>query len=131
MPGNPIYQHDCDACRFLGSGPCRALDQRRAKVKHIYDFYVCEDAPQRSFLARYGNRPEEYMSNRLFCCAELTVLDKIALYNGLELTPTEEKHLLRTFASMWRQGFNMNDAEQLVTSSDCTFGTGNVVFENI
>ena len=131
MPTKPMYQHDCDACRFLGHGPCPILAKMRGDPEQTFDFYVCEAGRDRSFIARYGNKGSEYMSNGLFECAELTTLDKVALYNGLELTPDENERLLRVFASMYRERFSHKDARDLITSSDCTFGGGNIVWENV
>lgn len=131
MPTTPSYQHDCNSCRFLGSGPCAALGKMHGKEKHVFDFYICEGGRVRSFIARYGNRPSEYMSGGLFECVELTTLDRVALYNGLELLPDEHERLLRVFAAMYRDHFGFQDARDLITSSECVFGAGNVVWENV
>lgn len=131
MPSLPMYQHDCNSCRFLGHGPCATLGKMHGQDKHPFDFYICEGGRVRSFIARYGNRPSDYMSGGLFECVELTTLDRVALYNGLELTPDEHERLLRVFASMYRERFGLKDARDLVTSSDCVFGAGNVVWENV
>lgn len=51
----PLYTHDCDLCRYLGT------------VERIqwYDLYVCErspDAGSRSLVARYGDDGPDYTS---------------------------------------------------------------------
>ena len=131
MTTEPTYQHDCDSCRFLGHGPCTILAKMHGDPKQEFDFYVCEGGRSRSFIARYGNRGSDYMSTGLLECVELTTLDKVALYNGLELTPDENTRLLRVFASMWKDKFNVRDAMALSTGTGCVFGSGNIVWEDV
>lgn len=96
----------------------------------IYDFYTCEaDGKEmpRSIIARHGNRPEEYQSVPLFGCAELTDLDKLALFRGLELTTIEEARLLSVLARMYRD--KLNRGEYLELGGSLMFGRGNVMFD--
>lgn len=47
----PIWQHDCEKCRYLGT----TLDENRNE----HDWYVCGD----SVVARYGNEGSRYWSH--------------------------------------------------------------------
>lgn len=120
------YQHDCGTCCFLGHGPAPILS-----VGKTFDFYVCTSGIGRSFIARFGNRPEEYMSGPLLGTAELSRLDLVALFNGLELTPEEDTRLLRRLADMYRSKLSVRDYEKFSTGSRCVFGTGNALFPTI
>ena len=116
----PKFTHDCDKCKFLGSGKYQGADA---------DFYTCPTFEgRRTFIARYGDEGPEYSSCPLFCCVELTALDKVALYNGLELNEAEEKALLCCLAAMYKNKFTVNDYENM--SAGVNFGGGNVMFEN-
>lgn len=42
----PRFQHDCKACRFLGT------------LEH-QDLYVCESGGSKSYTRRFGNEPHE------------------------------------------------------------------------
>ena len=115
------YQHDCEKCHYLGTGKCPALGEDE------FDFYICTGPTGRSMIARYGSEGPEYTSGVLFGCEELTDLDKVALFAGLELLPEEEKRLLGVLARMWRQtidylGVNTYGNHYL------NFGYGNVVW---
>ena len=119
----PIYDHGCSSCRYLGSGPCKILDE-----KARFDFYICEaEQSHRSFIARFGSSPEAYTSGSLFGCVELTTLDKVALYNGLSLNPDEERRLLRVLSEMWRNHLGLLDYEKM-SAGGLSFGRGNIVF---
>ena len=121
----PRYKHDCDRCVYLGSGECNALGEG------FFDFYTCTNPDNvRSFIARYGNEGSEYASTRLFSCVELTRLDKIALYSGLELTAEEEKGLLRCLATMWKETQTRPDYRDTSIKGADFFGKGNVCFED-
>jgi len=52
----PIYAHSCDTCTFLGRLHCE--DDRK------YDLYRCspELSVDVTYLARYGDAPEDYWS---------------------------------------------------------------------
>ena len=120
---NDLYVHDCSTCRYLGSGNARILAEHT-----FFDFYVCESKDDRSILARYGDRPDQYMSCPFLGCAELTRLDLVALYNGLELHPDENARLLQKLADSYRGKMGVRDYEQLAVSPEATFGRGNVLF---
>jgi hypothetical protein len=77
---------------------------------------------------RNSDEPSDYASAPLFCCAELTELDKIALINGLELTEKEHKKLLEVFCSMWKNTLSMKDHKRYGLSED--LGNGNVAFND-
>lgn len=119
MQTKPTHQHDCDTCRYLGT-------KQRSDGPNL-DYYVCEaDPSSRSLLERFGSEPHEYASAPLFGCAELTRLDRIALFNGLELNEHELERLLHVLSSMHReQAFTRQDYLDLDVGS---FGNGNVVF---
>src|SRR5664279_4449235 len=84
----PLYRHDgCSCCKYLGTSVNKGLD-----------YYICDGENRisggtlsRTFIARCGSSPADYASHPLFCGVELTNIDKIALYHGLDLTETEEK----------------------------------------
>lgn len=121
----PKYQHNCSDCTFIGT-------DNVGKGETVYDFYTCQaDGSRlpRSLIARYGNEPHEYTSGPLFCCGELTELDKLALYRGLELTKLEEKKLLSVLANMYQSGLSVKDYQKL--GGELSFGKGNVMFEDM
>jgi len=128
----PRYQHDCDACRHLGSGQVPTLGEMHGRRDHVFDFYVCESrsGDYRSFIARYGNERSEYMSNALLGSSELSHLDLVALWNGLELTVEENERLLLRLASMYRDKFSVKDYREMSTTPELSFGSGNVLFSN-
>jgi len=118
------YIHDCDSCKYLGTGTCSILGNKE------YDFYICEHGDLgRTLIARYGSLGYEYMSGILFSCVELTPLDKVALYNNLELTEEEEGRLLRVFARMWKEKLTISDYQSMNVFGVGDFGNGNVVWE--
>lgn len=119
----PKYQHDCEKCKYLGTGTCPALGEDE------FDFYICTSSIGRSIIARYGSEGPEYTSGVLFGCEELTALDKVALISGLELLPEEEKRLLGVLARMWRAKLTNEDYRNLNIYGTRNFGTGNVVFD--
>jgi len=122
----PHFNHDCDSCRFLGHGPARILGDHPRGL----DFYVCESGPShRSMIARYGDRPDQYHSGVLFECTELTALDKVALFNMLELRDDENERLLRVLAAMWRSTLGVVNYEKL-SAGNIVFGDGNVVWSD-
>lgn len=84
----PKFEHDCDRCTFLATGTYRGKK---------CDFYICNDSDTlgRTFIARYGSVPSQYSSGSLFICAELTDLDKFALFYGLTLTDKEKVRLYK------------------------------------
>lgn len=49
----PLFTHDCDSCRFLGT-----FEQ--------HDLYYCSNDTQNTVIARYGNDGCEYMSGMYF-----------------------------------------------------------------
>ena len=61
----PTYQHDCEACIFMGTwtGPDQALGQENA----LFDLYVCprETTLGTCCIARFGNDGPEYASMSL------------------------------------------------------------------
>lgn len=118
----PKYQHDCDACKYLGTGICKVLGDGEL------DFYICNTSLGRSIIARYGSDGPEYISGALFCCVELTVLDKVALFAGLELEPDEKTRLLAVLSRMWKSTLSLEDYRNLNIYGVKDFGTGNIVF---
>jgi hypothetical protein len=117
----PRFTHDCDRCKFHGSG--YYMDQPA-------DFYTCETfGGLRSFIARYGNDGPEYSSGPLFCCAELTNLDKIALFNHLELTKAEEKKLQELCIKLVKD--NIFSSVKACKKYSCCIdlGIGNIMFK--
>jgi hypothetical protein len=55
----PIHEHDCDRCRFLGTDVVRDENERRGNG---VDMYVCADAlGGPTVIRRYG--PEEHYSS--------------------------------------------------------------------
>lgn len=116
----PKYKHDCSACRYLGTGKVQILGDGE------FDFYVCGPDDDRSFIARYGDDGPDYSSCPLFGCAELTSLDKVALANGLELTPLEEGKLLKVFARLWKDKLTMGNYMDMTCTIE--LGKGNIVF---
>lgn len=79
------FTHDCDCCIFLGHAKGR-------------DWYSCSNSQSilgRSIIARFGDDGPDYSSCPLFCCHELTQIEKMALSLGLELTEAEEKKLFK------------------------------------
>lgn len=128
----PVYDHDCRKCRYLGTGRCPTLGEQvgRSGADSVFDFYACSGMKirgARTFVARYGNRPEEYASGSLFGSAELTTLDLVALYNGLELTSSEEKKLLEVLVRHYKKVLDVPDLVRL--ASGCSFGSGNVMWK--
>jgi len=123
----PGYAHDCPHCRFLGRGRAAILD-----AKKTFDFYVCEGSgDRRSFIARYGNREDQYMSGPLLGTAELSHLDLVALYNGLELLPEENERLLAKLADMYRRRLGgVREYQKLSAGGEVSFGSGNYLFPN-
>lgn len=123
--GKPLYKHDCSGCRYLGTGVIKCFgDEPR-------DFYVCgEQCPSqcRTILVRWSSNPSDYTSGELFECIRLTTIDRVALFNGLELTPVEEKRLLRLLASMWKDANASITAYGNFSSAEVQFGKGNIVF---
>lgn len=126
-----IYTHDCDNCKFLCTGRCKALGD------DVYDFYICgnDRRDARTMIARYGNEDSEYISGMLFCCVELTAFDKVALFNGLELTEKDKEKLLGCLSRMWKNKLSIEDYKSMNVSSlsfeaKFAFGNGNVVFED-
>lgn len=123
------YAHSCSACRYLGTSINRELARRAgSQPDYLFDFYICEpgNCAQRSFIARFGDADHEYTSGPLFCCAELTVLDKIALVNGLPLLPDEEQRLHRLALRLLKDSFTRVDLDRLAVK--CSFGSGNLFF---
>ena len=121
----PKYRHNCSDCEFLGTDTV-------GSGSTVYDFYTCHaDGSRlpRSLIARFGNKPDEYISGPLFCCAELTELDRLALYRGLELTELEEKKLLEVLAAMYRNGLSMKDYQK--NGGNVAFGKGNIMFRDL
>ena len=53
----PLYQHDCDKCRFLGG----VVDNLGSGIQML-DAYHCPGSLGGSFILRYGNDGPEYMS---------------------------------------------------------------------
>lgn len=49
----PVYQHDCDACVFLGTV--------LGDADYPYDLYACV-GPSNTVIARYGNYGWQYQS---------------------------------------------------------------------
>lgn len=128
----PKYQHDCEKCHYLGTGKCPVLGEDE------FDFYICTGPTGRSMIARYGSEGPEYTSGVLFGCEELTDLDKVALFAGLELLPEEERRLLGVLARMWRAKLTIEDYRELNIYTNSIYGTtvygedfgpGNVVFD--
>lgn len=122
----PAYIHDCPRCRFLGRGRAAILDGKK-----IFDFYVCEGSGNyRSFIARYGSGAAQYVSGPLLGTAELSHLDLVALYNGLELLPEENERLLLKLADMYRRRFSVQDYLKFSAGDEVSFGSGNYLFSN-
>lgn len=48
------FIHDSECCTYVCSTP--------EDMKPKYDFYYCDKGDYFSYLARYGNKPEEYLS---------------------------------------------------------------------
>jgi hypothetical protein len=126
---HPHYQHDCSSCRYLGSGQVPVLGEQMRKKDHVFDFYVCEGGRLRSFIARYGNEGSEHMSNALLGSAELSHLDLVALFNGLELTVEENERLLKRLTEMYRDKLSVRDYREMSTTPELHFGDGNVLFK--
>lgn len=128
---SPLFKHDCVGCRYLGTGIIKALSQLPL------DFYICSaisgliEPLCRTLIARYGDEGSQYTSGGLFECVQLTRLDKVALFCGLELTAVEEKSLLRILAMLWRESNETILAYQEFSSSELQFGKGNVVFRKL
>jgi hypothetical protein len=120
----PHFTHDCDVCKYLGSGKYEEQDA---------DFYICEKTipGYRTFIARYGNEGGEYCSNMLFCCVGLTPLDMVALYNNIELTPEEEERLKNKAVEFMKEKFFMNSIQTLKgLDAGVSFGSGNIMFKD-
>jgi hypothetical protein len=56
----PTFQHDCDACRFLGTvtGP----NPYHAGLPYVWDLYFCERSDGGSVIARHSDEGCEYLS---------------------------------------------------------------------
>jgi len=54
------FRHDCDNCEFLGEG------------MYVTDVYLCPDG---TLVARYGNKPDEYMSSNINTLAHTALID--------------------------------------------------------
>ena len=50
----PIYTHDCDECKFIGT----FIDK--------YDLYICKTSVHTSIIFRDGNESHEYASHPCF-----------------------------------------------------------------
>lgn len=61
--GTPLYEHDCDQCKFLGRFESdKSLDGK----KTTFDLYLCGDTESPTVVARYGVGPSEYKSGLIF-----------------------------------------------------------------
>lgn len=105
----PKFKHDCTNCKFLG----HAKDQ---------DWYSCKNEMlgSRSIIARFGDDGIEYKSCSLFRCAELTSLERLALSLGLEITPEEERKMLKILLHQEKQkiGIGAVPGDELIGCSD-------------
>lgn len=119
----PKFKHNCKGCKFLGT--FHIIDEEDK------DFYICgaeEEDETRTFLIKNSDLEYDYESAPLFCCAELTDLDKIALFGGLELAPGEEKALFRVLVNMFKYHLNVEDYKKYSLSGN--LGRGNIVFKD-
>lgn len=117
---NPKYQHPhCDTCTFHGT---ITLDGQK------FDIYLCSGGWRRSILARFGDSPEEYKSNPLFACEELTELDKLALFCDISPTDEENEALIRILVHMYKKTLTLSDFRKY--SHSITLGKGNMFFPN-
>ena len=70
MNKNPIHEHDCEKCVYLGRYTHGdEIDPELSLIEEVqtdpaeYDLYVCAHNNQvKTVVARYGNKPEQYMS---------------------------------------------------------------------
>ena len=46
----PLYEHDCDNCRFLGI------------FANKYDLYICEKKPRNEYVIRCSSESSDYRS---------------------------------------------------------------------
>ena len=84
-----------------------------------------------AFIARYGNENSEYMSNALLISSELSHLDLVALFNGLELTVEENERLLKRLAEMYRGKLSVRDYRKMSTTPELSFAEINHLGEHI
>lgn len=64
LKDNPLYQHDCSQCRFLGNFHTDAPLADNTTVPMDFDLYVCPSTRPlgASLIARHGNEGSEYAS---------------------------------------------------------------------
>lgn len=74
------FTHDCKECTYVGSTPNHPLrDTKGNEVKEgKYDFYYHDRGTHIEYLARYGNKPEEYLSG-IFHDHDLNLLKGLVL----------------------------------------------------
>lgn len=64
----PLYNHDCEKCIFLGN----MLDIKQDATNNsqinisFYDFYYHSSSDSVSLIARYGDNPQDYLSMRYY-----------------------------------------------------------------
>ena len=74
MTDKPLYQHDCERCRFLGS-------------YRAHDLYFCKkERPE--VLARYGNDGPDYISGFEFAPRDLILARAVSIVEELNLLGT-------------------------------------------
>lgn len=122
----PKFQHDCTACKFLGTTKIKYRGDRE------HDIYICGTEGQanggcdvRSIVLRYGDEAHEYTSYGIFEGSVLNWTDRIVLMNGLELTKTEEQRLLKVLCSELQNRLTQKDYENFLIDFD---GPGNVFY---
>ncbi len=103
----PKFKHDCKHCVFLGHAKNR-------------DWYSCQANIGRSIIARFSDDGPDYNSTPLFCCAELTPIEKMALSLGLELSKKEKKKLFKILLRQEKNklGIEYVPGDELIGESD-------------
>jgi len=85
----PLYIHDCEHCKFLGSAH---LHNKKCDWYECYNGSSIKD--QRTIIARRSSDGPDYNSGTLFACSIVTRLEMTALSLGLDLTQDEKERLL-------------------------------------
>ena len=119
----PKFIHDSQCCKFIATQNFGYDEKKRP-----CDFYVCGDGLKqaRTIIARYGDVDSEYMSGILFGCAQLGKLETFALGCGLDLTPLEEKALLKCLLREKKDKWGMKEYRDFFPDEDkLTLGSTN------
>jgi hypothetical protein len=119
MDNKPIFQHDCNNCRFQGTGKHKG---------RIVDVYLCTTEYGRTLVLRYSDEGPDYSSGMLFECTGLTEIDKIALLAEVTLTPEEKERLYQILVRQAKSQVFQSKDDYARRDIEVTLGEGNDFF---